>query len=272
MAYEPRPRPRPTSAVLAEQKADSERDRQRQVAPLARPVAAAAPTAAARELAPRSGPALPAAPPPDTRTAVQQYLDEVAPAMIVGRMIKFAKEGEFKTPDDDTMVGDDIDFIALADQTQIGWIKFNGDGEPPDREMGLLYDGFVMPERSTLGDDDQSVWETGLNGQPADPWQHQMNLVLQRGDTAELFTYTTTSTTGRRAVGNLLRHYDRMQRTHPDMYPVVRLKVGGFNHRDERVGWVPAPVLAVVGRAPKDSAAKPDSSLAADMNDQIPFN
>jgi hypothetical protein len=74
-----------------------------------------------------------------------------------------------------------------------------------------------------------------------------------------------------RAVGTLLRHYDRMQRTHPDQYPVVRLKIGGFQHKDDRVGWVKTPVIAVVGRTPKDSAAKPDSSLAADMNDQIPF-
>jgi hypothetical protein len=51
----------------------------------------------------------------------------------------------------------------------------------------------------------------------------------------------------------------------------VRLKVGGFNHRDERVGWVEVPVFAVVGRQPKDSAAKPDTSPAGDMNDQIPF-
>ena len=55
------------------------------------------------------------------------------------------------------------------------------------------------------------------------------------------------------------------------MYPVVRLKVGGFNHRDERVGWVEVPVFAVVGRQPKDSAAKPDTSPAGDMSDQIPF-
>jgi hypothetical protein len=46
--------------------------------------------------------------------------------------------------------------------------------------------------------------------------------------------------------------------------------VGGFQHRDERVGWVATPVFAVVGRTPKDSAAKPDTSLAADMNDEIP--
>jgi len=72
-------------------------------------------------------------------------------------------------------------------------------------------------------------------------------------------------------VGNLLRHYDRLTKTHPDMYPVVRLKAGGFNHRDERVGWVNTPVFAVVGRTPKDSAAKPDTSLAAQMDDELPF-
>jgi hypothetical protein len=49
------------------------------------------------------------------------------------------------------------------------------------------------------------------------------------------------------------------------------LKVGGFNHRDDRVGWVSTPVFAVVGRAPKESAAKPDTSLTADLQDKIPF-
>jgi hypothetical protein len=53
--------------------------------------------------------------------------------------------------------------------------------------------------------------------------------------------------------------------------PVVRLKSGGFNHRDDRIGWVSVPVFAVVGRAPRDSAAKPDTSAAGDLNDQIPF-
>jgi hypothetical protein len=162
--------------------------------------------------------------------------------------------------------------VALADQTLIGYIKFDGDGAPPDRRMGLLYDGFTPPARETLGDLDVAKWELGLDGKPADPWQHFIYLVLQRADTGELFTYTTSSITGRRAVGNLLRHYDRLQKTHPDMYPIIRLKTGGFQHRDDRVGWVNVPVLAVVGRVSKDGAAKPDSSIAADLNDQIPFN
>jgi hypothetical protein len=208
---------------------------------------------------------------PDNRTPLDQYLDVVAPASIVGRMIKFSKEGKFVTHDDGETIDENVDFVALCDQTLIGWIKFNGEGEPPTRHMGLLYDGFVMPARDTLGDLDQAKWEIGLDGKPADPLQHHMYLVLQRGDSAELFTYVTSSITGRRAVGNLLRHYNRLARTNPDQYPVIRLKVGGFQHRDDRVGWVAVPVLAVVGRAQKDSAAKPDSSLAADLQDEIPF-
>jgi hypothetical protein len=246
-------RPPSPEQIRAEQKRQAEKDRAAVQAKL--PVKATA-TAVAT---------------PDARTPVQQYLDEVAPASIVGRMIKFGKDGRFITNDDGEAIGDDVDFTALADQTLIGWIRFSGEGEPPDRHMGLLYDGFVMPPRTTLGDDNPAQWDMGLDGKPQDPWQHHVYLVLQRGDTGELFTYTTSSITGRRAVGNLLRHYDRLQRSHPDMYPVIRLKTGGFQHRDDRVGWVNVPVLAVVGRALKDTAAVPDSSIKADMDDDLPF-
>jgi hypothetical protein len=212
-----------------------------------------------------------AAPLPDTRTEVQKYIDEVAPANIVGRMVKFGKDGKFVTADDDEPIDESAEFVALCDETLIGWIRFHRDGEtPPDRVQGLLYDGFVMPPRETLGDMDQTQWVNGLSGKPEDPWKHQMCLVLQHTETRELFTYVTTSDTGRRAVGNLLRHYDRMRRSGTDEVPVVRLKVGGFNHRDDRIGWVPTPVFAVVGRAPRDSAATPDTSTAADLNDGIP--
>lgn len=224
-------------------------------------------------------PALPSAPikptsvaVPDDRTEVQKYLDEIAPASIAGRLIKFApKEGKFITNDDGEAIGDGIDFTALCDQTLVGFVRFRGEGEAPDRRMGLLYGGFVPPPVETLPDRDQSTWEIGLDGKPQDPWAHYLYLVLQHGSTAELFTFVTSSATGRRAVGNFLKHYDRLQKTHPDMFPVVRLKVGGFQHRDERVGWVNVPVLAVVGRAPKDSTARPDTSLRADMNDDLPF-
>ena len=153
-----------------------------------------------------------------SRGAVASYLDEVAPAAIVGRLLKFDKNGNFSATDDGETIGDDIDFVALVDQTLVGWLKFNEQG-PPDRAMGLLYDGFVMPPRASLGDTDEAAWPAGLDSRPADPWQHTQYLVLQRRDTDELYTFTTSSKTGRRAVGNLLRHYDRMHSGKPQRIP-----------------------------------------------------
>ena len=75
----------------------------------------------------------------DNREYRQRYLDEVAPASIVGRMVKFSKEGKFVTSDDDQEIPEDAEFTVLAEETLIGWCKFNGEGEPPDRIMGLLY-------------------------------------------------------------------------------------------------------------------------------------
>jgi hypothetical protein len=213
-------------------------------------------------------PALPAA--PGAVTNVAAYLDEVAPSGIVGRMIKWSKDGKFIYADSEEAIGEEQDFIVLADQTVVGWIKFIPDG-PPERIMGLLYDGFAMPPRDELDEQDPSEWEVGLDGQPADPWVHQMMLVLQHADTGELATFVTSSKTGRRAVGNLLRHYNQMLRLTPDQLPVIKLKKGGFAHRDERIGWVAVPAFAVVARAPRDSAARPDTSTEADLDDSIPF-
>ena len=173
--------------------------------------------------------------------------------MIAGRLIKFTKERRFIIAETGEKLSPDDDYTALCDETLIGWIKFNEDA-PPDRRQGILYSGFIMPERASLGDQDQTKWPVGLSGQPTDPWQHQICLVLQSPKTQELFTFSTSSQTGRRAIGTLLRHYDRMLRSDPNSYPVIRLKPSGFHHRDERVGWVHVPAFAVVGRTPRDSA------------------
>jgi hypothetical protein len=249
-------RPPSPEQIRSQQKADAEKERAAAQAKLPAKVSGTAVTV------------------PDSRTPVQKYLDEIAPAGIAGRLIKFSKEGVFATADDGEPVPEAAEFIALCDETLVGWIKFNRDKDsdvPPERCMGLLYDGFVMPSRDKLGNTDQTQWEPGLSGAPEDPWQHQICLVLQNTETRELYTFATTSQTGRRAVGNLLKHYDRMQRDSANELPVVRLKSGGFNHRDDRIGWVSVPVFAIVGRAPRDSAVKPDTSIAADMNDDLPY-
>jgi hypothetical protein len=111
--------PPTTAQVLAQQKADAE----------AKTKAAATGTAVAvREKSTAIA--------TTNQTSVTKYLDEIAPATIVGRMIKFSKEGRFVTADDDQPIAEDAEFVALAHQTMVGWIKFNED-EPPTRVMGL---------------------------------------------------------------------------------------------------------------------------------------
>ena len=206
---------------------------------------------------------------PDSRNAIDRYLDEIAPPFLAGRMIKFSKDGKFVFADTDEAITPATEFVALVGETLVGWIKFFHDGEtPPERHQGLLFDGFEMPPRQTLGELDHSEWPEGLSGKPEDPWKHQMCLVLQRIDTQELATFVTTNITGRNAVGSLIRHYKRLQKTNPGEQPLVRLQAGGFNHRDPRVGWVPVPQFSIVGHVPQGSAAKPD--IASDLNDEIP--
>ncbi len=201
-----------------------------------------------------------------------RYLDAIAPDTgITGRLIKFdVKVAKFLCHDDGTEISPDRGLVVLVDQTLVGRIKFGGKGEPPVRRMGYLYDGFVVPEPDELPDRDQSKWDIGLDGQPRDPWQHQMQLALEDRATGAAFTFATTNETGRRAVGYLLRHYDRLARSHPDQYPVIRLRATQAPVKEKRVGRINVPVFAVVGRAPKEGAAKPDTSLAADMDDEIP--
>jgi len=243
--------PRTVKQVLAEQQRQADRDR------ALKPPQAVAPIRSVM-------PAI-----PDNRSAREKYLDEVAPSGVVGRLIKFSKEGKFTFDDTGETVSEGEDFICLCDETLVSRVRFN-DGEPPTRIGGLLYGGFILPPREEFGEFDEAKWPIGLNGKPEDPWKHEQLLVLRRPATLELATFSTMSKTGRRAVGTLLKHYDRLQPSNPGAYPVVRLKPGSY--QDSRYGKVPVPNFVVVGMAAGLSAEVPDTSLKNQVNDQIPFD
>ena len=61
------------------------------------------------------------------------------------------------------------------------------------------------------------------------------------------------------------------KKTNPNELPVIRLRTGGFQHRDARVGFVITPVFVPCGRQLRDSVAKPDTSIGTYLNDDIPF-
>jgi hypothetical protein len=189
-------------------------------------------------------------------------------------MIKFdGKEGGFVRQDTEETIEGSRQFLALCRDVLVGRLKFNGPGEAPDRAMGLFYSDWVEPARETLGDLDQSKWEKGLDGLPSDPWTQQMYLPMADLETKELFTFVTSSKSGRRAVGNLLRSYDRLCRAKPDHVPVVCLRKGGFQHSDTRIGWVNVPAIVVMGSAVQDESLMPNAHAEADpFDDDLPHN
>jgi hypothetical protein len=205
---------------------------------------------------------------------ISSYLAEFGVGM-EGTFFKFAKDGKFRTTGDDEEVPEGTEFVVVYDQIQAGWIKFNGKGKEPDRRMGPIFAGFMPPPRESLGDTDKSRWEIGLDGKPADPWQHQVLVPLLNPKTDELSIFNTTNKTGRRATGTLIKRCERMRKREPDKYPVIKLEIGGFEHDDERVGWVKTPKFPVIGSAPKNKGGDDDNTateVADEMNDEIPFN
>jgi hypothetical protein len=202
-------------------------------------------------------------------SAVGQYLNEYS--SLTGQIFKFAKDGRFRKTSDDEEIAEGTELVVVYDQIQVGWIRFNGKGVPPERRMGAVFSGYMPPPRDSLGDMDQSAWETDLSGKPADPWQHQNLVPMENPANGDLLIFATSSITGRREVGNLLRHCSRMARNEPDFYPVIKLQVSGFQHRDQRVGYVRTPKFAVVGKAPKSNAKAAATNIASDLSDEITF-
>jgi hypothetical protein len=246
--------PRTSKQVLAEQQKQADDERAHKAAPTQLPTVGKT--------------ALPVG--SDPHDLRQRLLNDIAPSGIVGRLIRFdGKEGRFFYVDSDETIDGTADFTVLCDETLVAWVKFQPEG-PPLREGGLFYaPGFALPERPSLGDADPRDWKPGLSGKPEDPWKLEMSLVLKRPATQELLTFSTLNKTGRRAVGGLLKHYDRLRRSSPGSFPVVRLKPGGYD--DDQFGWVHTPTFPVVGVSPGHTAAIPDTSLKGDLNDEIPM-
>ena len=89
-------------------------------------------------------------------------------------------------------------------------------------------------------------------------------------DGGELYLFATTSITGRNAVGRVIDECRKMQRRDPDNYPIIKLALGSFQHRDERVGRVVVPAFPRIGKAPISDMAAATTSVADDMDDGIP--
>ena len=83
--------------------------------------------------------------------------------------------------------------------------------------------------------------------------------------------WQTSSTTGLRAVASLVSECKQMAKREPDVYPVIELAVGAFEHKDPRVGTVKKPAFKIVGKVSRTGLEPPQIGAAAVLNDEIPW-
>jgi len=197
-----------------------------------------------------------------------QYADAVAPRNIVGKLLKFAK-GDWIAGEGGEEVPEGTQLVAIMDEYWIGWTKW-ADGKPIESRIGRLIDNFRPAQRRDLGDENKDEWPADERGEARDPWQFANYLVMKNPETGEFFTFTTGTRGGLNTLADLCRHYARDVKQHPGHFPLVALKSDAYNHPNKSFGRIKIPVLAVVGRAPKDGSAAVQTT-ADDMSDRIPF-
>jgi hypothetical protein len=220
---------------------------------------------------------------PSSVDAFAAYADAVAPQVIVGKLLKFSK-GDWSAGEDAVPVPIGAKFTAAVDELMAGWVRW-ADGKPTDHRMVRVAEGLAPVRRMELGDTDKGAWEADSTGQPRDPWQFTNYLPLL-DEQGELYTFTTSSRGGVQAIAKLSRRYATHRRRHPDVFPLIELGVGSYQHSNKEfgrikfpdfvpAGWVPkAPfhaALAAAGLAPSVEPPAPEPDPADELCDSIPF-
>jgi hypothetical protein len=144
--------------------------------------------------------------------------NEAAERTIRGTLLKFA-DWRWTAGKEAAPLKDGTRLVALA--TAAMWVRWE-DGKPV--EYRVREPGKRLPYRGELSHLDESEWEEGPNGEPIDPWRNTRLVYLVDPQTAEAFTFSTSSWGGRGAVCDLGDQIARMRKAHPNAVPIVELR------------------------------------------------
>jgi hypothetical protein len=218
--------------------------------------------------------------------AISAYLAEADPQMIVGQLLKHVK-GEFQKGRECEVVPEGTMFAVACDLILSGFILWK-DGKPARHALTRIASGKPVPRRSDLGENDKTQWPTDKEGKAQDPWQPVMYAIMMDTD-CEFCTFTTGSKSGISSLHRLLRRHATHVVRHPGDYPLVKLKVDSFMHKDRSIGKVRFPdfepagyvdraefcealeALGVAVNQPEPKALPKPTTTAEDMRDEIPF-
>jgi hypothetical protein len=148
------------------------------------------------------------------------------------------------------------EYLAHVSQLLRGYVKFDNGGVV-ERRLGKVADGFVMPQRSELGDLDESQWEKDADGKPRDPWVERWILPLEHLETGDLALFGTGGVGGIDALRKLCGSCGRNPRRGS---PIIKLVPSSYKHKTR--GRVGIPDLKIVGwEPPPEAIGLPDASI-----------
>jgi len=175
-----------------------------------------------------------------------QYANAADPQRILGDILRFVK-GDWVAGKDEDQVLPGTEVIAGMDLQECGWVRWR-DGKPTNQVMATVISGTPPPTRESLGDNDPSQWEFGNDGKPKDPWQFTTYLPML-GTDGKLYTYATSSRGGISATGRLARQYANHRKHRPDEFPLIKLAVDSYKHKE--FGPIKTPDFKPAGYVPK---------------------
>jgi hypothetical protein len=166
---------------------------------------------------------------------------ENAGRLLCGSLLKFNNEGKWGIGKEFVPLPNGFQLAAL--DTKAAWVFWQG-GKPVDEKTVVRGPGEQLPDRDTLGDNDKGQWEKGFNNELKDPWANTRYIHFANPETAEAYTFSTTSIGGKRAVSELSDAVSRMRITHPNATPIVEF---GSKPMATRYGVKPRPHFQIVG-------------------------
>jgi hypothetical protein len=181
------------------------------------------------------------------------------------KLLKF-KKGKYWIGDNEVRPG--TSFVAHASQWTKCWIKFAG-GQVVERRQGKVADGFKPPKREELGDNDQALWSSGLDGKPQDPWSLQDLLPFENLETGELVIFTTASVGGRIGVSELCIAWARRAKKDGKGQPIIALAVTDMPTK--AYGDVPRPLFEITGWDEVVANEPEVAKVVKDFDDPLPF-
>jgi hypothetical protein len=180
----------------------------------------------------------------DQRNFFEQYGDAVTPTVLVGKLLRFTKFGDYTAGQENEKIPHGTQMIANMNSLRVGWIKWQ-DNKPAENKMGLVMEGYKPVRRDELGDTDEDLWDTFDDGRAKDPWQFTNQIVLMDED-GQLYTFATASRGGLGAIGEISKAYGKRMRMNPNEHPVISLGMREYKHSNPAYGLIRTPQFDVV--------------------------